>query len=335
MALAEALFSQYEVIWNNRCALHSGKSPPVTVGFEQEFFVYNQGAEPQLASLEDTQRLFHATAQGRHWKVQSTAPNNTDLLTRVSFERTPGRYSALKYEYPPYLLEVAFTWYDNLTDLNQEFESVWGELESAAKRCELQIVLKPFIEQPVLTSSILRDQQFIHPKYLQLSQSRRDFYLRRGEPVNEHFVNFPGFMAASQTQIGGLVWWRDSRLMHQLYAQEIEMEPSVSQALGLSSVDGKALQLKRHTCYQEVFKELRLLGVPNLPAWTLEHWADALCESPLMGPIENGHSVILDGMSLKEYASTNKVSNPENLISLARDLQIIRPRSYGAIEFRG
>lgn len=289
-----------------------------TVGLEQEFFVFKaDGKTP--ADLSDTQALLKTLSSREGWlKIDSKDRPITSVLTRVSYQHENARYTAIKYEFPPHLLEIAFTYYDNIQDLNCDIEDRWKDLQATADACNLKIALKPFIDPPALN---FEDQISVDPKLPALAESRRVYFKTRGEEVDAHTVDFPSFVAATQTQVGIPLAWGNDKFMHRLYALELSILPLLNrtpQALG-----------QRQKYYDSVFRGLKLLGVPDLKRWTLQDWIQAICDSPLISNLKSGND------TLRSMWESGKNRDLAALMARVRDLQIIRPKAIGTVEFRG
>jgi hypothetical protein len=289
-----------------------------TVGLEQEFFVFKlDGVTP--ADLSDTQAFLKIMSSRKGWRaIESMDRPYPSTLTRVSYEQSSSRYSAIKYEFPPHLLEIAFTYYDNLHDLNEDIASRWKEMLIAADECNLRIALKSFIEPPNLN---FEDQIGVDPKLPALAESRRAYFKRRGEPIDLSIVDFPSFVAATQTQVSVPGAWGSEDFMHRLYALELSIMPLLNRT-------PQALE-QRQKYYDGVFRGLKLLGIPDMEQWTLREWIQTLCDSPLVSNLKAGSD------TLRKLWANESDNDLEALLKRTRDLQIVRPKSIGTVEFRG
>lgn len=304
---------------------HAARFTAPTVGVEQEFFVLKRDAslhEQNLAKLSDTQALLRRLSEFPHWNIYSgTRPiHSKDVLTRVSREHPSGRYTTLKYEYPPHLMEIAFTYFTDLRALEKEIRSVWSDLENAAEDCGLKIVLEPIIKPPIQDFD---SQAKIDPKYLNLAQSRRQAFTARNEKIDPVTVDFPSYIAATQTQVAIPYWWKNERFMHRLYC----LEPFIAALLSSSP----QLCAKRLALYESVFDGLPLLIFPALEQWNLRNWSRALCLTQTNDTSWDSTRTL----TLGDWILKNPMTEGANLLNKVRDLQLIRPKHFGAIEFRG
>lgn len=295
-----------------------------TVGIEQEFFVLRSEPKhlaPVQATLSDTQQLLQQLSLLPGWKtIQEPGATTNNLIRRVSRTHSFDRYTAVKYEYPPHLLEIAFAYFENISDLAVEISSVWSDLKTAANNCRLALHLAPFIS-PVAVKP--EDQCAISKKFLVLASSRRALYLSRGEAIDTALVDFPSYTAATQTQVGIPYWWRQTNLIHRLYTLELILLPLLNPTLD-------TIRTRQHL-YESVFRGIPLLGIPALPIWSTFEWARALCDTPIMIG-QNSSSPIT---TMRSLCAANKTKRPEEFLPFARDLQIVRPKSFGTVEFRG
>lgn len=315
-----SLEDQIESYLTEQVSKARGRNPfqGATVGLEQEFFVFkSDGKTP--AELADTQSFLKELSSRDGWvKIESKERPDSAVWTRVSYEHENSRYTAIKYEFPPHLLEIAFTYYDSIHDLNCDIEARWKDIQATADACHLKIALKPFIDPPALN---FEDQISVDPKLPALAESRRVYFKRRGEEVDARTVDFPSFVAATQTQVGIPYAWGNEKFMHRLYALELSLLPLLNrtpEALG-----------QRQKYYDSVFRGLKLLGIPDLKRWTLQDWIQAICDSPLISNLKSGND------TLRSMWESGKNQDLAALMSRVRDLQIIRPKAIGTVEFRG
>jgi len=225
------------------------------------------------------------------------------------------------------MMEAAFSYFDDLHGLYGEVTATWQDLMTAATRSGLRIVSKPQIRPQQLEPSVAG---LIDPKYRWLSASRRAMYVARGEPVDDAIVDFPSYIAATQTQIGGIRWWENERIVTALYRLEPDIQSAAYGLLCGSAHDATKLSKVRWTAYHSVFRGMPLLGFPDLPAWTFENWISALVESPLMGEETDQWT----GFTLRQVYDCDPNVPIEKLLERVRDLQIIKPKPFGTLEFR-
>jgi hypothetical protein len=277
----------------------------LTVGVEHEMFL-NVGAEP--CSHDDSQALFE-TLIARGWQVAEVANmGGGPYVASLSAHYDPS--TQLKYEHHPNLIEVAFNFRDSLLDLESLVSRTLAELAEAAHTVGVTISSSPFCcvgpGHPATRSET--------PLANALRAYRRELLTRQGRAVTPDLDNFSAVIAATQVQIGGLEWWSSPTLIAALYSLE-------SALLGCSylccemSEPPEHAAAKRWIGYFETLRGCPLVGFPDLEDWTRASWISALTRTPTM----NG---------------TTFESTGDFFISV-RDLQIIRPRVFGTLEFRG
>jgi hypothetical protein len=294
-----------------------------TVGVEHEFFLLGASGEP--ATLPESQKFLAALSREPHWRVyKQTAPTEGEsLITRVSRE-SGNKYSTVKYEFPPHMLEIAFSYHSSLAELKSEIQAVWSSILSAQKMSGMRVLSVSKIHPPKLDRN---EQALIDSDYLALSDTRRAMFARRSESVNEKIVDFPSYMAATQIHVGGLAWWDQPNLLPHLYSIETAIQ---AYSYDLSSeVNPAALSAVRWQAYSGVFKGLPLLGFPDMPSWTLDNWVEAMCDSVLVNADETGYT-----KSLRDFPVDCSLTEVLAFLPKVRDLQIIKPKLIGTLEFR-
>jgi hypothetical protein len=307
-----------EFLQDSSCrALKNSSANGPTVGVEQEAFVF-RNLDGKPATLIDTQRLFENLSHIKGWRIFSKEDRySQSIITRVSYEHQNNRYTSAKYEFPPHFIEIAFTYFNNLQDLDEEIHNRWADLEQAAKASGLSVQLTPFISPPDLD---LAAQELVDPKLPMLAETRRRFFIDRGESVDLEIVDFPSFMASTQTQVGISNWWENKKFMHRLYAIESIMLPLLNQRPN----DVR----KRQSFYEKVFQGIELIGFPEFRNWTYENWVSAICNSPLIKVAGN------KDISFRTAFEADEKKDFKKILPFVRDLQIIRPKSIGTLEFR-
>lgn len=294
----------------------------VTVGVELEFFLLDQDMKP--ANLQTSQNFLKQVSLRPRW-TQSTDSTHSNLdLSAISKENSSGRYTKLKYEYAPHMLEVAFSYFENINELYEEIKFVLDDLDQIAKACNYSLAMTPFLS-PSETTSIQPES----PKVRNLNQSREKYLISMGRNVTPEIALFPSYTAGTQVHIGGLNWWDNPSLLAHLYNFE-SICPLFGTNLGNSSIERSMQTLdKRVSLYNTCFPEMELNGFPALQEWTLDTWARALLNAPL-GPASD-HD--FSGVSYFSIPNSNRPT-VDVIFSSLRDLQFIRPRFLGTIEFR-
>lgn len=120
-----------------------------------------------------------------------------------------------------------------------------------------------------------------------------------------HLADFPSYLAAFHVHVGGYEWWKDDTFIENIY----RLEPYLM--LEASGIDYK----ERWDHYLKVFHHFPLVGFPKTEAWSFQWWITQLFVTSYQKQKDK----------LKSVSALNKL----------RDLQIIRPRAIGTIEFRG
>jgi hypothetical protein len=296
-----------------------------TVGVEHEFFLVDEFGSP--ASLQQSQMFLQALSALPSWTVYRKVmiDGGSEFITQLSRDHS-GKYSAVKYEFPPHLLEVAFSYHSDLDELSREIFSIWADLLTACRNSRMHIWSVPAIASPKLDFEKIYK---IDHNQRSLVESRIGCFIDGNREVNQEAVNFPAFIAATQVHIGGYDWWNSPSIVRNLYLLEPHMQ-SFSYSLLKGSGARKSETLKsRWFLYREVFQDLKLLGFPDLRDWSFHDWVGALCDSPLvMSKSEVGY--IPNLRSLQNSTSVDFLLH----IAKARDLQIIKPKLIGTLEFR-
>jgi hypothetical protein len=296
----------------------------LTVGVEHEFFLLNREGEP--TNHEGSQAFLRLLSQESGWHVQETEIGSLGpMINRVSNNQLGPKFIAIKYDHHPHLLEIAFTYHSDLHGLHREVSSVFQTIARVATECELKLSHLPIL---AIKSS---DPRVVSP--LRAFQGLRDYrsklMLWRDGEIDKDHTNYAATIAATQVHIGGLSWWRNEGLVSRLYS--IESELLTISARGLTTEGQSISQFleKRWEGYRKVFKNYPLVGFPDLRDWTTKAWIDALTKSPVVGDLSDDWS----GRTLTEIKEL-PFKSWETFFKSVRDLQIIRPRLFGTLEFR-
>ena len=302
------------------------KSPhaklPIRIGMELEFFLFNK---TRVATLDESAYFLVKLAEAKGWRVYEETPGST-ILTRISYDLTGSGYHCVKYEHPPYMMELALAPFSNLNDLARELKAVWVDLEKAALNSGLTIGFKSQIEPQKINWNETRK---FGDKFIALAQTREE--LVDNKDRNEHWVHFTTYTAATQFHIGGIEWWNQADyLVDRLYRVELLAGHHAYKLLGLKDPDIKDAFLNRWDGYFKVFKNLSLLGYPKIKTWNLNTWLSELSHSSIV-VTENDP---LFGNSISTLPESTSDSEFKRAVLATRDLQIIKPKWIGTLEFR-
>jgi len=296
----------------------------LTIGVEHEFFLADKNELP--CSHEQSQSFFELLAKEMGWHIQeATKCELGNIITRVSKNNSNGRFTAIKYDHHPHLLEVAFEYHSNLHDLFEHVAHIFDVLNTTAERLGLTVLHQPFTHVSAV------DPRVISPlkAFEDLRHYRSILLMNRYGSIDHEAANYAATIAATQTHIGGIEWWNQSDLMNELY--KLETDILALSYYGLSNNPDKLHEMivKRWSGYHKVFAGQPLVGFPDITEWSLDSWIRALIQSPLAGTTKD----IWAGSNL---AVSNNVfgSDLTAFFKTVRDLQIIRPRFFGTLEFR-
>ena len=272
-----------------------------TIGLELEFFLRDRSNQ-KLASLDQTQAFLKTLADAPSWKIFSKNETSQKIL-RVSKNLPEGRYHTVKYEHPPHMMELALSFSDNLIDLKQELTETLETLRTAAQKTGLILDHSSAIQPPLINWEEVNQ---IETRFAQLSQSRKKLFQQNNpKEIPNEKIDFSTFLAATQTHLGGIRWWElRPDFIETLYKNEF--------LISSCSFTSRKNFISRWENYFYVFKQLPLTGFPQLTEWTFESWVDQLL-----------------------YNQTHiQDSELEKTILSQRDLQIVKPKWIGTLEFR-
>ena len=294
----------------------------LTIGLEHEFFLVNAKTGAP-ATHEESQAFLKSLSKEENWQVRSQEKfNGAAMITRVSQEKGGNRFTALKYDHHPHLMEVALSYSNDLFGLKQDVHGFMNSAKQVSARLGLSIFkgsnLPISSENPKVISE--------HPTFQDLRSYRKKLFQKRG--ADPEHTNYAAIIAATQTHIGGTKWWDSESYVGSLYALEPEILYFTSLFCRGEESARNFLQT-RWAGYRSVFSGYPLVGFPKLPKWTFTSWCEALLKSPLYGPRNEPWA----GASLKELGDS-PFQKWEDFFSSVRDLQIIRPRLFGTLEFR-
>ncbi|MBL8624428.1 MAG: hypothetical protein JNK64_24180 [Myxococcales bacterium] len=287
-------------------ATKPARSPAdLTIAFEHEFFL-NSGERP--ASLEDSQALLLRVADTLKWRARHESDAVLgDYVSSIA--PTSRHWPALKYEHPPHLLEIALAPATSVDALGAPLAELLGAIERAATEIGLSVLHEPFARYPATEALLWRSDAY----RAELRRYRERWLRARGIAPRPDLINFSAVLAATQIHVGGLDAINNPAVVERLYT----CEPPILWYAFLNTSSALPIGDRvraRHGTYHAALPDCPLLGFPDLPAWTVAAWADALSRMPQLGE--------------------QREQDPHQIIDHARDLQIVRPRTFGSIEFR-
>ena len=277
----------------------------LTVGLELEAFLLDTQGRPVDQSA--SQNLFHRLAKQPGWIPDpfESLPEG-DMLPSVRRAERSGGETVIKYDHAPHLIEIATGPFDGLVELAAALSAAEADLQRCTDEVGIILSLRSHLKGPLPESPL--------PLFQRLRRTRQIARDSAGLPRRRRAENYAAGIAAVQLHVGGLHWGKRPEWMGRLHA----FEPALlSQLSGSPVVRSTGLQ-RRWRAYQDAFPGNPLIGFPDLWDWSLENWAEALANAPLLvhdGPVED-------------------VIDWEDFRFRVRDLQIIRPRSFGTVEFR-
>ncbi len=294
----------YEV-WEESCIYQLKKKSlsGLSIGIEIEFFL--QSGDQRLADLDDSQRFFRRLKEifankDPGLRVENEEINEKDCIFALKYQTSKNSWISISYEYSPHLLEVSFNHQNNLHKIKENMNMIFNDLEQAARSSKLQLNFNGLLSEEEIKSisnALNKSQKDLQESRLQM--------LNQGPYANDtKLANFPSYLAATHIHISGYAWWEDQEFINRLYS----IEPFLM-------LEAKGVNFKeRWSLYYKLFNDFSLVGFPNYQKWNLQEWIQALYNESYLPSKEK----------VKNFNSINKL----------RDLQIIRPRAIGTIEFR-
>ncbi len=272
----------------------SNQSGVITIGLELEIFL--RDSNDQLSSLDQSQEFLKKLSELPHWKIFQRS-DQSQYITRVSFELENGKYHSVKYEHPPHLIELALSYFDNILELKEHLHSSLSDMHQAAHQAGLKLDINANAEPTKLDWPLINK---IEGRFENLSNSRKKLFNHfNQEIVDESKINFTTYTAATQYHIGGIRWWNQNpEFMNRIHQNEF--------LISANAFKTKKEFDTRWDSYRYVFRQMKLLGFPQIDNWTFENWIQTMIQD---NPFES------------------------NLIKM-RDLEIIKPKWIGTIEFR-
>lgn len=270
----------------------------LSFGIEHEFFLFNG---TKTASLNDSQLFLNEFSKRKGWKKYLDKNN---LIDKVGYDEKNG-YHALKYEYPPHMLEIAIGYSRNYEEFSNKTLLLLSEIEETANSIGLRVVHTPSIPNANIDKKSLKKME---SKQLQLHYNRKKIAFDKNI-YDENIYEFPSRIAATQIHIGGFNWIENDNFLEKVYIYE----PIVNYLiLSLFKSPQKTFK-ERWQGYNNLFDDFKLFGFPGKDKWGFDLWKKEL---------------------LLEFKSKGKDQNIIEFINNSRDLQLIRPKTYGTLEFR-
>ncbi|MFL5814611.1 MAG: hypothetical protein ACJ763_13635 [Bdellovibrionia bacterium] len=313
---------QLETELRRHLAKLQGKRSRFTIGVEHEFFLLNSEGKP--VSHAEGQAFLAALAKVPQWYIREELNESGEkLIWRVSKDTHDGRFTAVKYDHHPHLFEIAFGYENNLHALFSEVLAVLQTVRETATYLGLRIGASSNIELDPM------DPQIVSPlSYFKDLRYYRSILLQKrfGAQVPSS-QNYAATIAATQFHVGATEWWNRESYVEKLYCLEPILLDFVT---SLSSITSPTTFFrKRWQGYREVFQGFPLVGYPTLPNWDITQWSSALISSPLAG----GPNDLWAGNCLKDL-TRSPFNGSTDFLGAVRDLQLIRPKLYGTLEFR-
>lgn len=290
-----------------------------TIGVEHEFFLIEGDGLPAthersqdfLATLADVSTLIKA-------RFECAEPVGR-YVSRMSADDGDDFSDHVKYDHHPHLLELSLAPSYDIQDVRERLRTMFEAIRTAARRAKVRVAHDAFLEVDAAhprTRSCLSS-------FRALRRYRRTLMRKRGI-VDKSAENYASVIAATQIHVGGSVWLRDPEAMENLYRYERQ-----ARRFAYDTLSGPihSHYRRRWSGYRKVFANSRLVGLRVPRPWTLERWFEALALAPMAGLADSEDAA-------DAFAHRIRPVN-ESLFNDIRDLQAIRPRIFGTIEFRG
>ena len=294
---------------------HADHPRALTLGLEQEAFLVDEKGQP--ADHGASQAFLEALATKDGWAAGSRESSLLGaMLPEVHWQESPATNSTAKYDHHPHLMELATAPCANLQELEGRLKEAWSQMSQAAATLGFHLALRPQLARPWPSSPL--------PVFEALRWTRHQVRAHAGLPPDPDIENYAAGIAATQIHVGGLDWRRRPHLVEALYAFEPGLVGWSAEALG---PDRANLLRHRWTAYPAAFPGNPLIGFPVGAGWSLETYAEALGRTPLLGEAQDPSA----GLPLRECTPSMDWGTFRQRV---RDLQILRPRDFGTVEFR-
>lgn len=280
-----------------------------TIGVEQEFFIYEN--DGKSCSHEASQRFFrafkslpescliyeHDEGIGRHIAAITLSLDQSTVV--------------VKYEHHPHLLEMELPPVGTVLQISELLEPCIDTIHKAAEIAHCRISFGPFLNERTQDQEVWSQHSLCEA----LRKYRREVNKDRPEVLADlRLMNFSAYISSTQIHIGDMTWDNLPPLLEKLYCLEPYVLPHTWCPDVLTQTNAP---LRRWRGYSRCLHGLPLVGFPGLDSWTISSWLDALLKMP--------------SADLTHEDEYNEI---RSLFTSKRDLQIIKPREYGTIEFR-
>ena len=181
-----------------------------------------------------------------------------------------------------------------------------------AKELNQEIEFRPFLRSGIADEQVKSQ----HSLCRSLHNYRTALNAERPEVLDSpSLINFSAYIASTHFHLGGVPFAKLESVVNQMY----QLEPDTMCFAWQQVADVDRDPKRRFDGFNKTANGLPLVGFPDLDAWNVDDWADALLKMPVAD---------LDDKSM----SGDSIAN---LFKRKRDLSIIQPREYGTVEFRG
>ncbi len=297
----EDLLLKWKELCQSQYSLKNLQGP--TIGLELEFFLLDQNDLP--VGLSKSQEYF-SQLRKYHADLKQTVNYEEEILaekkciSRVKLPTSDVAWTSVSYEYPPHFLELSLSYHGSLNKLHEELQNTLGFLQECAKGLNLKLGLCPILDK----RQIAAIERIDNKAQKELRASRIRMINEGPHKGEEHWADFPSFLAATHIHVAGHRWWENEKFVENLY----RLEPHL-----MLEANGMTFK-ERWNHYQKVFYNFPLLGFPHVKNWSMKWWFEQL-------------------FNLSYQTQKSSIATIHNLNKL-RDLQVIRPRAIGTIEFR-
>jgi len=237
-------------------------------------------------------------------------------ISKLGLDTTAGSYGSFKYDHEPHLLEYASCFHRSLGSLHSELSSVLNASKKVAEELGLKIVHSPTIPVDPEHPRTQRETA----EYQNLRKFRKNVQKKLGISDNDGAANYAAVIASTQVNISieGSLWNENPSFIPNLYRFERSILAFATLFSGADS---------RWNRYKSTYRGYKLLGFPDIGEWSYDSWLKHCLKSYIFQKDATTLS------TLEEVINADPQSLPMVWKSL-RDLQIIRPKPTGAVEFR-
>jgi hypothetical protein len=289
-----------------------------TIGVEQEFFLLDNRGYP--VAIKQSQAFLSGVSKRPGWHIREYYEADSNrYVWRVSRDVPQRGFVALKYDHPPHLMELASSVHTDPLTLAQELHECFDVIDSVCSGLGLVRLKSPFLDLPAADESVTSNIS----DYIALREVRAKIVRDRGEDADADALNYAAVIAATQVHIGSSDALNDS-IIGRLYRYEPYLFQRFSKNLEADWVS------RRWSGFNTIFERTPLGAFPNLNDWSVNNWIEALMRAPLK--LAKGSPI--QGKSLTEIGKSPFGDNLGELVASFRDLQLIRPKLHGALEFR-